>query len=50
MIEYEWLNINVNIIIKWMNEFEWLNLNDEWMNLEDWIWVIEYNLREWIKN
>ena len=42
--------MNINIIIKWMNEFEWLNLNDEWINLEDWIWVIEYNLREWIKS
>ena len=47
IIEYKWLNMNINIIIKWMNVYEWLNLNDKWMNLYDWIWIIEYDLKEW---
>ena len=36
MIQFErWLDMNVNMIIKWMNIYKWLNLNDEWMNLEN---------------
>ena len=49
-----YLNMNINMIIKWMNIYEWLNLNDEWMNLYNWIWIMKYDLRikmklEWWK-
>ena len=29
--DWIWMNMNINMIIEWMNKFEWLNLNDEWI-------------------
>ena len=38
MIEYEWIWILIWLLNKWMNLNDWIWMMNEW--LDDWIWII----------